>query len=76
MLRDGGACGPSAVRFSFATRALVLRWLAFKHSYGGPRDMYTKVVWRQDSRRILAVARVRGHVACLECCSGATLATI
>ena len=67
MLRAGDGCGPSAVRFSFDTRALVLRWLAFKHSYGGPREGYTKVVWRQKSRRILAVARVRVHVARRRC---------
>ena len=39
MLLVLAACGTSAVRFSFTTRALVLRWLAFKHSYGGPREL-------------------------------------
>ena len=35
------ACDSGAVRFSVATGALVLRWLSFKHSYGGLRKSST-----------------------------------
>ena len=35
MLRVPNGCGSGAVRFSVATGALVLRWLSFRHSYGG-----------------------------------------